>query len=153
MTGCLPVPGPREGHGWISVSICMPSSHDTLNVEAPPSWAPQGFISGCVLKEFPRLLGMESAEHQPCYLSLENLEHVSKPSLAYKFPYVLNPHSEFYFQQVHPVRSEGSWQQQVVSDKGEVQTFDRVVFACPSHAVANVLRPPGRREPTTHPCS
>jgi hypothetical protein len=45
--------------------------------------------------------------------------------------------------QVQPVRSHGSWQQQVINDKGEVQTFDRVVFACPSHATVNILRKPG----------
>lgn len=45
--------------------------------------------------------------------------------------------------QVHAVRTDGRWQQQVISDKGEVETFDRVVFACPSHAAANILRKPG----------
>jgi predicted NAD/FAD-binding protein len=45
--------------------------------------------------------------------------------------------------QVHAVRSEGRWQQQVINDNGDVQTFDRVVFACPAHAAANTLRLPG----------
>jgi predicted NAD/FAD-binding protein/cytochrome b involved in lipid metabolism len=47
--------------------------------------------------------------------------------------------------QVRPVKSESDrlWRQEVVNDKGEVETFDRVVFACPSHAALNVLRKPG----------
>lgn len=50
--------------------------------------------------------------------------------------------------QVQPVRSDGIWRQQVINDKGEVQLFDRVVFACPSHAAANILRRPGWLENT-----
>jgi len=45
--------------------------------------------------------------------------------------------------QVHcvpPGRRGGDWRQVVVDDAGARSTFDRVVFACPASAAANVLR-------------
>lgn len=42
--------------------------------------------------------------------------------------------------QVH-FQKQDSWQQIVIDDKGDSQTFDRVVLACPASAAANIIRP------------
>merc|ERR550532_34864 len=43
--------------------------------------------------------------------------------------------------QVLPIATENDkgWCQSVVDDKGHVETFDRVVMACPAHAAANIV--------------
>lgn len=43
--------------------------------------------------------------------------------------------------QVQFSKESGLWKQQVVDDHGEVETFDRVVLACPASAAANIIRP------------
>eukprot|EP00930_Biecheleria_cincta_P055267 TRINITY_DN41603_c0_g1_i1.p1 TRINITY_DN41603_c0_g1~~TRINITY_DN41603_c0_g1_i1.p1 ORF type:complete len:810 (-),score=84.18 TRINITY_DN41603_c0_g1_i1:35-2269(-) len=43
--------------------------------------------------------------------------------------------------QVHFRECHNEWQQDVVDDAGTVSSFDRVVFACPATAVANIIRP------------
>jgi len=50
--------------------------------------------------------------------------------------------------QVLPESSGKDWRQTVIDDKGNAETFDRVVMACPAHAAANVVRPQNWMERT-----